>query len=237
MGEQHTPHIISIGSCKGGVGKSTCALLCAVALSKYYKVGLLDADLYGSSILEIAGHQPQTASQNALTPINIGKIKCLSFSSMRSKGQPLMWRAPLLHKALTSMLSPQLWSNVDVLIIDLPPGTGDVPLTIAQKHALLGHMIITTPHPLAVQESLLFTQFCNRLSLKILGTIVNMSNLYTPDTSLQALLEMSPLIAEIPHMQQLSDATCTLDFIETCANTCALQMQAVRNVVSQEVGS
>lgn len=197
------PFTITVGSCKGGVGKSTCATLCALALSKMYKVGLLDADIYGPSVLDILGYRGVQSKK--LHPITIGPITCLSIAPARKNNDALVWRAPILHKTLLSLMTPELWQHVDLLIIDLPPGTGDIPLTIAQNTPLLGHITVTTPHHLSVQESLVFQDFCHKLSINHIGTIINMHNLYTPSPLLPQLMRISPHIATIDHTRTISD--------------------------------
>ena len=225
------PCIISVGSCKGGVGKSTCALLSALALTRSYAVGLVDADLYGSSLLDICGIHGEES--RTLKPISAGALDILSLAPLKEKHTPLAWRAPLLHKALLSMLQKEHWTHKDVVIVDLPPGTGDIALTLMQNTPLLGHIMVTTPHTLAVRESLLFTNLCTKMRVPLLGTLLNMYDLHEESTEMQGLQTASPVIARIPYTRSLSKHMCSSHFLSFCESHMTQTLQSIHAHITQ----
>ncbi|MCY4414276.1 MAG: P-loop NTPase [Alphaproteobacteria bacterium] len=216
-----TPTIISIGSCKGGVGKSTVTSFIATLLSHKAKVGVLDADLYGPSLYSIWNI---TTQDTQLKPIMVDSIQCLSLDGTHAPNTALLWRAPLLHKTIKAMLHPSVWENCDILLVDLPPGTGDIAMTLAQSVSISGHIIVTTPHHLAVNESLVFQNFCATMNIPLLGTVLNFEGMYDLSASIGKLLKYAPLITQIPFLPfvgtPMPPKDCYLRLQDHCPHFC-----------------
>jgi len=180
-------HIIAVGSGKGGVGKSTVAANLAVALSKLgYRVGLLDADVYGPSVpmlLGLKGERVQVDKNNRLIPVEKFGIKVLSIGFMLpSEDTPVIWRGPMLMKALTEFLFSTNWEELDYLIMDLPPGTGDVQITLAQNVHLSGAVVVTTPQDVALADVKKAVNMFKEVNIPVLGVVENMAYFVCPDT-------------------------------------------------------
>ena len=180
-------HMIAVGSGKGGVGKSTVAVNLALALRNIgYKVGLLDADIYGPSVptlLGIKGERITVSDRNKLVPIERFGIKVLSIGLMLpSEDTPVIWRGPMLMKALTQFLFDTEWGELDYLILDLPPGTGDVQLTLAQNVEMSGAIVVTTPQDVALADVRKATSMFKEVNVPVLGVIENMAYFTCPDT-------------------------------------------------------
>ncbi|WP_461829566.1 Mrp/NBP35 family ATP-binding protein [Aquifex sp.] len=178
-------HIVAVGSGKGGVGKSTVAANLAVALSKLgYKVGLLDADVYGPSaptLFGLKGERVTVDKMNRLVPIEKYGIKILSIGFMLpSEDTPIIWRGPMLMKALTEFLFSTNWGELDFLIMDLPPGTGDVQITLAQNVHLTGAVVVTTPQDVALADVKKAVSMFKEVNIPILGVIENMAYFVCP---------------------------------------------------------
>lgn len=175
--------IISVGSGKGGVGKSTVSANLAVALARAgRKVGLLDADIYGPSqprMMGITG-RPQADDDNQLLPPQAYGVKVMSIGLMLEEGQAVVWRGPMLMGALQQFLTEVAWGDLDVLIVDLPPGTGDVMLTLAQKSELDGAIMVSTPQDVALIDARKGIDMLNKLNVPIIGLIENMSTYVCP---------------------------------------------------------
>ncbi|MEZ5715860.1 MAG: Mrp/NBP35 family ATP-binding protein [Paracoccaceae bacterium] len=175
--------IISVGSGKGGVGKSTVAANLAVALARAgQKVGLLDADIYGPSqprMMGIGGG-PKAGPDNRLLPPEAYGVKVMSIGLMLREDQAVVWRGPMLMGALQQFLTDVDWGELDVLIVDLPPGTGDVLLTLGQKSELSGAIMVSTPQDVALIDARKGIDMMNRLEVPILGLIENMSVYHCP---------------------------------------------------------
>lgn len=180
------PHIkykIAVASGKGGVGKSTVATNLAISLAKSgANVGLMDADAYGPSIPTMMGIQdkPHTSPEKKLIPLVRHKIKLMSIGFMVPEEQAMIWRGPMLHSAIRQFLSDVDWGELDYLIIDLPPGTGDVALTLTQAIPLTGAVIVTTPQDVALADVRRGVAMFERLGVPILGVIENMSYFLCP---------------------------------------------------------
>ena len=171
-------NIIAIASGKGGVGKSTFAVNYAVALKNIgYKVGILDADIYGPSVPRMMGisGKPQVNDNNKLVPLESYGVKCMSIGFLISVDTPAIWRGPMVMKALEQMFNGVEWGELDYLIIDLPPGTGDVQLTLAQNSKLSGSIIISTPQKVALIDVRKGMNMFKKVNVPILGIVENMS--------------------------------------------------------------
>jgi len=174
---------IAIASGKGGVGKSTVAVNVAVSLSmKGARVGLLDADIYGPNIPTMMGVDSLPAPRDGrLVPAEAYGVKIMSIGFMVRPGQPLIWRGPMLHTAIKQFLSDVEWGELDYLIIDLPPGTGDAPLSLMQNLPLSGGVIVTLPQKVSQEDAGRGLQMFRELNVPVLGIVENMSYLITPD--------------------------------------------------------
>ena len=169
--------VVAIGSAKGGVGKSTVAINLAVELSKTNKVGFLDLDIYGPSLPLMIGERdtPQIVDQK-LVPIEKHGIQLMSFGFLNQGDSPAIWRGPMVAKLTNQFFDNVNWRNLDILIIDLPPGTGDIQLTLAQKLALDGMLMVTTPQKIALEDVRKGSEMFKKVNVPILGVIENMSN-------------------------------------------------------------
>jgi len=180
--------IIAIGSGKGGVGKSTVSTNVAVALAKQgRKVGLLDADIYGPSIPRMMGVNKRPASPDGKTiiPLNAHGVTLMSIGFMMEEGKATIWRGPMLMGALQQMLGQVEWGELDVLIVDLPPGTGDVQLTLCTKSELSGAIVVSTPQDVALIDARKALDMFATLKTPVLGLIENMSLFVCPDCGAQ----------------------------------------------------
>ena len=174
---------VAVASGKGGVGKSTVATNMAISLANAgAKVGLMDADAYGPSIPTMMGIQerPRTSPERKLVPLVRHNIKLMSIGFMVPEEQAMIWRGPMLHSAIRQFLSDVDWGELDYLIIDLPPGTGDVALTLTQAIPLTGAVIVTTPQDVALADVRRGVAMFERLGVPILGVIENMSYFICP---------------------------------------------------------
>ena len=170
-------HVIAVGSGKGGVGKSTVAANLAIALAQTgASVGLLDGDIYGPNLPRMLGVQRQPYQRdNKIVPIEAHGIRFMSMGLLVESGEAVVWRGPMLHGAIKSFLSDVDWSGSDYLIVDLPPGTGDVQLSLIQQTVVTGAVIVTTPSTVAVEDSVKAIRMFDKLSVPVLGVIENMS--------------------------------------------------------------
>lgn len=176
-------NIIVVSSGKGGVGKSTVAVNLAAALSKQYKVGLLDADIYGPSIPRMLGalHQkPSISSQQRLEPLSRYGLKLMSIGFIVEEDSAIVWRGPMLFKAIDQFLRDVNWGELDYLVVDLPPGTGDVQLSLAQKVPLRGAVVVSTPQNISFVDVKKAIDMWSRVGVKILGVVENMAYMINP---------------------------------------------------------
>lgn len=176
-------NVVAIASGKGGVGKSTVAVNVAVALAQSgARVGLLDADIYGPNVPTMMGVErlPQP-KDNKLVPADAHGVKLMSIGFLVKPGQPLIWRGPMLHSAIRQFLEDVEWGALDYLVIDLPPGTGDAQLSLAQSVPLSGGVIVTLPQQVSLEDATRGLEMFRQLNVPILGIVENMSYLELPD--------------------------------------------------------
>jgi len=172
-------NIIAIASGKGGVGKSTTAVNLALALAgEGANVGILDADIYGPSIplmLGIAGERPTSDDGQSMNPLSAHGIQVMSIGFLVDADQPMVWRGPMVTQALQQMLQQTKWSDLDYLLVDMPPGTGDIQLTLSQQVPVSGAVIVTTPQDIALLDARKGLQMFRKVSVPVLGVVENMS--------------------------------------------------------------
>jgi ATP-binding protein involved in chromosome partitioning len=176
---------IAVASGKGGVGKSTVAVNIAVVLAQSgARVGLLDADIYGPNVPTMMGLDRLPAPKNnRLIPAESYGVKVMSIGFLVKPDQPLIWRGPMLHSAIRQFLSDVDWGELDYLIIDLPPGTGDAPLSLAQSLPLSGGLIVTLPQQVSLDDAIRGLEMFRQLDVPVFGVVENMSYLELPDGS------------------------------------------------------
>lgn len=181
QGPQKIPgiaHIIAVASGKGGVGKSTVSANLAVALADMgMKVGLLDADIYGPSQPRMMGtlERPKSVGERGMLPVEAHGVKLMSMGLMMREDEAVVWRGPMLMGALQQMLNQVAWGALDILVIDLPPGTGDVQLTLSQKTAVTGAVVVSTPQDIAMLDARKALDMFRKTNVPVLGVIENMS--------------------------------------------------------------
>lgn len=178
-------HIIAVGSGKGGVGKSTTAVNIALALqAEGFRVGVLDADLYGPSIPKLLGIEgrPAIREDGIFSPHEAFGLKAMSIGSMLNPDQAVVWRGPMATSALRQLLRETDWGELDILVIDLPPGTGDIHISLFQQAEVDGVIIVSTPQDLALIDAKKAIDMLRRLNVPLLGLVENMSYFIAPDT-------------------------------------------------------
>jgi ATP-binding protein involved in chromosome partitioning len=171
-------NIIAVGSGKGGVGKSTTAVNLALALAaEGLKVGVLDADVYGPSIPTMLGlsGKPDSPDGKSILPMRAYGIEAMSIGLLVGDDTPMIWRGPMATQALTQLLRDTCWSDLDVLIVDLPPGTGDIQLTMAQKIPVAGAVVVTTPQEVATMDARKALKMFEKVDIPVLGLVENMA--------------------------------------------------------------
>ena len=173
-----TKFTLVISSAKGGVGKSTIAVNLAFALQKIgFKIGILDADVYGPSLPKLLNinDKPKSEDGKVIIPIEKYGAQCMSMGLLVDEETPMIWRGPMVISALKTMTQKVLWKNRDIIIIDMPPGTGDTQLTFAQEIEMDGAIIVSTPQELALQDVKRGIRMFDKMGVKIIGLVDNMS--------------------------------------------------------------
>ena len=176
-------NLIAVASGKGGVGKTTVAVNLALALKQMgNKVGLMDADVYGPNVPVMLGtnEQPKAVDERTIIPVEAYGIKMISMGLLNPGDKPLIWRGPMLHSVIQQFLRSVQWGELDYLIVDLPPGTGDVQLTLIQSVALTGAVIVTTPSIVAIADVRKAVEMFRQVNVEILGVVENMSYFNCP---------------------------------------------------------
>ena len=175
-------NIIAVGSGKGGVGKTTVSVNLAIALARLgYKTGLMDADVYGPNVPLMMGvNQPPGAVGERIQPLQNYGVKLMSMGFLSPGDKPLVWRGPMLHSVVQQFLRGVDWGELDYLVIDLPPGTGDVQLSLIQTAPVTGAVIVTTPSDVALEDARKAVRMFKEVKVPILGMVENMSFLTCP---------------------------------------------------------
>jgi ATP-binding protein involved in chromosome partitioning len=175
--------IIAVGSGKGGVGKTTLAVNLALALAKLgHKVGLLDADVYGPNVPLMLGinSQPRVLGDNRIEPIDAHGLKVISVGLLNPGDKPLIWRGPMLHSIIKQFLGSVVWGQLDYLVVDLPPGTGDVSLSLIQTVPLTGAIVVSTPSDVSLQDARKAIEMFRQMKVDLVGMVENMSYFVCP---------------------------------------------------------
>src|SRR6516162_5310 len=175
--------IVAVGSGKGGVGKTTLAVNLALALVKLgHKVGLLDADVYGPNVPLMLGTsaQPKVLAPDRIQPLEIHGLKVISVGFLNPGDKPLIWRGPMLHSIIRQFLGSVEWGTLDYLIVDLPPGTGDVALSLIQTVPLTGAIVVSTPSDVSLQDGRKAIEMFRQMKVDIVGMVENMSYFVCP---------------------------------------------------------
>jgi ATP-binding protein involved in chromosome partitioning len=176
-------YLIAVASGKGGVGKTTIAVNLALALSKLgHKVGLLDADVYGPNVPIMLGStsEPMATPQQRIIPVQAQGLKMISMGLLNPGDKPVIWRGPMLHSVITQFLRSVEWGELEYLVIDLPPGTGDVQLTLIQTVAVTGAVVVTTPSTVALADVRKAIEMFRQVNVEVLGVVENMSTFACP---------------------------------------------------------
>ncbi|MFD2609873.1 Mrp/NBP35 family ATP-binding protein [Deinococcus taklimakanensis] len=243
-------HVLLVGSGKGGVGKSSVAVNLAASLARDgARVGLLDADVYGPSVAHMLGQGSARVTANAerkMQPIEAHGLKFLSMANLTPAGQALVWRGPMLHSAIGQFVKDAAWGELDYLIVDLPPGTGDVQLSLTQTVQVTGAVIVTTPQDVALIDAARAIDMFRKASVPVLGIVENMSYFVAPDTGhtydlfgrggSRKLGEQYPLLGEIPlNIEVRQDADAGAPAVLAHPDTPAAQalVQVARNLAGQ----
>jgi ATP-binding protein involved in chromosome partitioning len=203
-------HVVAVGAGKGGVGKSTVAVNLAFALAREgLRAGLLDADIYGPSLpillgIEDGNSRVRMSPEKHILPLEVHGLPIISFGFFLGEGSPAIWRGPMVSKAVKQFARGVAWPQLDVLIVDLPPGTGDVPLSLAQAVSLSGAVIVTQPPRVAVAEAHKAAKMFLSLDVPVLGVVENMSGMFGRGAAQTIAKELAvPFLGEVPFDEQI----------------------------------
>lgn len=238
-------HIVAVGAGKGGVGKSTVAVNLALAMAREgLRVGLLDADIYGPSLpillgIEDGASKVRMSADKHIEPLEAHGLPMISFGFFLGEGSPAVWRGPMVSKAVKQFARGVSWPELDVLVIDLPPGTGDVPLSLAQAVALSGAVIVTQPPRVAVAEARKAANMFRALEVPMLGVVENMSGAFGRGAGPSVASDLGvPFLGEIPF-----DATVVVEgdrgtptMIERADSTTGLAFDHIAASVAEALG-
>lgn len=239
--------IIAVGSGKGGVGKSTVAVNLALALREHGRVGLLDADIYGPSLPRMMGalnQKPEVSQGNKITPVTRYDVKMMSIGFLVEEGAAIVWRGPMLFKAMDQFFRDVQWGDLDYLVIDLPPGTGDVQLSLVQKVPVHSAVIVTTPQNISLIDAKKAIDMFERTNVKIAGVVENMSYMLNPANGekiqlfpkgeLEAYLDAKKLtkLTEVPFNPSVSlGSEAGVPIVES--NSTGVEAQAFRTLAAK----
>ena len=176
-------HVIAVGSGKGGVGKTTVAVNLAVALAKLgYRVGLVDADIYGPNVPTMMGatKQPNIVGDNRIEPLTAHGVKFISVGLISPGDKPMVMRGPMLHQIIRQFLQQVEWGELDYLLIDLPPGTGDVVISLVQTVPLTGAVVVSTPSDVSLEDARKALEMFHQVRVEVMGIVENMSHFTCP---------------------------------------------------------
>lgn len=213
--------VIVIGSGKGGVGKSTIAVNLTLALAlEGFKVGILDADIWGPSLAEMLGvsDPPEIPEEGVMLPLEREGVKIMTLGTLLKANQPVIWRGPMAHKAIEQFINQTLWGSLDYLIVDLPPGTGDVALSVSQTGRIDGAIVVTTPQEVAALDVRKAINMFRALNIRVFGVVENMSYFQCPNCGARHRIfgagggqriardEQIPFLGEIPIDPRIQEA-------------------------------
>ena len=250
-------YIVAVASGKGGVGKSTVSANLAVAAAQLdYRVGLLDADIYGPSqarLLGIAeGVMPDVIEEKIFIPIKAHGVSAMSMAFLTAEKTPMVWRGPMASGALQQMIESTRWDELDVLFVDMPPGTGDIHLTLSQRTRLAGAVVVTTPQDIALIDARRAVEMFQRVSVPIVGMVQNMathicSNCGHEDPifgsgggEILATEYEAPVLANIPLsrvIRETSDAGAPISAVDKDGSVAAAYREAAATVMATLSGS
>jgi len=177
-------HVIAVGSGKGGVGKTTVSVNLAISLAKLgYRVGLIDADIYGPNVPTMLGstRQPNIVNENQMEPVQAHGVKFISIGLISPGDKPMVMRGPMLHQIIRQFLQQVQWGELDFLVVDLPPGTGDVVISLVQTVPLTGAIVVSTGSSVALQDARKALEMFHQVNVEVLGLVENMSQMTLPD--------------------------------------------------------
>jgi ATP-binding protein involved in chromosome partitioning len=177
-------HVVAVGSGKGGVGKTTVAVNLSISLARLgYKVGLIDADIYGPNVPTMLGQtrQPNIIGENQMEPLVAHGVKFISIGLISPGDKPMVMRGPMLHQIVRQFLQQVMWGELDYLIVDLPPGTGDVVISLVQTVPLTGAVVVSTGSSVALQDARKALEMFHQVNVEVIGLVENMSQMTLPD--------------------------------------------------------